>query len=71
MTQQELHDVIEAYVRGKVPRQAILTSLGDVAQALVEVGAKLGFDMPGIHIRIRSIRPGEPPIRLAGSRSRQ
>jgi hypothetical protein len=71
MTKAEVQAAIERYVRHQMVRQGVLTSLGDVADALVDIGKQMGFDMPGIHIRIRSIRPGEPPIRLAGSRSRQ
>jgi len=66
MNRREMHDVILAYVRDHVPQQAILTSLGDVAQSLVEVGAELGFDLPGINVRINGISSGVPGMRLAG-----
>jgi hypothetical protein len=68
VTSSELHAVIEAYVRGKVPQQAVLTSLGDVAQALVEVGNKMGFAMPGIQVRLQHAHPGQRDLFLAGDR---
>jgi hypothetical protein len=68
MTSSELHAVIEAYVRDKTPQQAALTSLGDVAQALVEVGNKMGFSMPGIQVRLQNTHPGQRDLFLAGDR---
>lgn len=70
MSRNDLRALLEAYCRQRVPEQAILTSLGDIAEALVETGKVLGFDMPGIKVTIKHIKSGEPPVVLAAARGR-
>ena len=70
MSRSDLRFLLEAYCRQRVPEQALLTSLGDIAEALVETGKVLGFDMPGIRVTIKHIKSGEPDFILAAARGR-
>lgn len=52
MTKEELRDTLVAFIREKQPGRTPLDTLTDASQALVDAARVVGYDRPGLTVRI-------------------